>query len=129
MIYLFIYLFIYLINTSLVDAFFILKNILYILLYKNFIIFFFPFLAPSRPRNLTAVRITNNSVKLRWLEPEHANGVIQGYNIYHLDVEPNHTERKKVLNPLQVMEHVLNSLSKYFLLSSSPFLPFTFFLS
>ncbi|GFX08094.1 tyrosine-protein phosphatase 99A [Trichonephila clavipes] len=69
--------------------------------------------APSRPRNLTATRITNNSVKLRWLEPEHANGIIQGYNIYHLDVGPNHTERKKVSNPLQVMEYVLGSLKPY----------------
>ncbi|XP_015928066.1 putative receptor-type tyrosine-protein phosphatase mosPTP-1 isoform X2 [Parasteatoda tepidariorum] len=69
--------------------------------------------APSRPRNLTATRITNNSVKLKWLEPEHANGIIQGYNIYHLDVGPNHTERKKVLNPQQVMEYVLGSLKAY----------------
>ncbi|XP_055926868.1 tyrosine-protein phosphatase 99A-like isoform X1 [Argiope bruennichi] len=69
--------------------------------------------APSRPKNLTATRITNNSVKLRWLEPEHANGIIQGYNIYHLDVGPNHTERKKVQNPQQVMEYVLGSLKPY----------------
>lgn len=68
--------------------------------------------APSRPRNLTATRITNNSVKLKWLEPENSNGVLQGYNIYHLDVGPNHTERKKVLNPQKVMEYVLGSLSK-----------------
>ncbi|KAF8785289.1 Tyrosine-protein phosphatase 99A like protein [Argiope bruennichi] len=34
----------------------------------------YPLTTPSRPKNLTATRITNNSVKLRWLEPEHANG-------------------------------------------------------
>ncbi|XP_054721502.1 tyrosine-protein phosphatase 99A-like [Uloborus diversus] len=69
--------------------------------------------APSRPRNLTAVRITNNSVKLRWLEPEYANGVIQGYHIYYLDVGPNNTDKKKVLNPTQVMDHVLSPLKSY----------------
>ncbi|CAG2115739.1 unnamed protein product, partial [Medioppia subpectinata] len=53
----------------------------------------------SPPRNVSLVRVTNTMARLQWLEPKAANGRLQGYRIYVLNIAANLTEVKKWLEP------------------------------
>ncbi|XP_023221800.1 tyrosine-protein phosphatase 99A-like isoform X2 [Centruroides sculpturatus] len=68
---------------------------------------------PTKPRNITGILITDNSLRIRWEEPESPNGVIQGYRIYVLHVNQNFTDVHKVLNPQPVMEYLIQNLKPY----------------
>lgn len=66
----------------------------------------------SSPLNLSLVRVSGQLVTLKWEEPEHVNGVLQGYHVYILNTQTNLTEVKKVTNPQRSMEFTINNLSK-----------------
>ncbi|XP_071054817.1 putative receptor-type tyrosine-protein phosphatase mosPTP-1 isoform X3 [Onthophagus taurus] len=40
---------------------------------------------PSKPLNVSVVDVTANSISLRWKEPDHTNGAIQGYRVYFMN--------------------------------------------
>lgn len=44
----------------------------------------FCFIVPSKPLNLTVLAVTSDSISLRWMEPDRANGAIDGYRIYYM---------------------------------------------
>ncbi|XP_049782864.1 tyrosine-protein phosphatase 99A-like isoform X1 [Schistocerca cancellata] len=51
---------------------------------------------PSQPRNVTVLRVSSNSLKLSWLQPEKPNGLITGYRVYYMHA--NYTEVQSMRN-------------------------------
>lgn len=69
---------------------------------------------PSQPVNLTAVRVTDNTVRLKWYEPSRPNGIIQGYHIYFLQPTPrNSSEQRTLQHPQPVQEYILSNLKPF----------------
>lgn len=68
---------------------------------------------PSAPLDLTVLKATDTSVKLRWLEPKSANGIIQGYQINLANVGAQTNESRRLSDPQSVMEHTLGELSPF----------------
>ena len=54
-----------------------------ILCRKKLEIFTF-FSAPSAPRNVRLLGVTDTTIQVSWWEPARANGLLQGYRIYFL---------------------------------------------
>lgn len=79
------------------------------------------FPVPSRPLNVTVLRVTSTSIDLSWTEPERPNGQITGYRLYYMHA--NYTDVKTVkpvrgTTPNPVIEFMLSDLSMYCLLST-----------
>ncbi|XP_067128847.1 tyrosine-protein phosphatase 99A-like isoform X4 [Centruroides vittatus] len=68
---------------------------------------------PSAPLNLTVVRVTDSSIRLRWHQPERPNGVVRGYKVYYLHMARNLTETRKTTDLRRDMEFVLANLNPY----------------
>lgn len=67
---------------------------------------------PSKPVNVTVLRVTSTMLDLAWSQPEQPNGAIIGYRLYYM--HSNYTDVKTVRQNLPRMEYVLENLSKYF---------------
>ncbi|XP_044256979.1 tyrosine-protein phosphatase 99A isoform X2 [Tribolium madens] len=39
---------------------------------------------PSKPRDLTVLEVSSNTIMLRWTQPEKPNGAIEGYRVYYM---------------------------------------------
>ena len=70
------------------------------------------FLAPSRPRNIRVLGVSDTTLQISWWEPARANGVLQGYRIYML--HQNFTSVQTVRSNKSSMIETLTRLSKYF---------------
>ena len=70
------------------------------------------FTAPSRPRNVQVLAITDTTIEISWWEPARANGVLQGYRIYML--HQNFTSVQTVRSNKSSMAETLTRLSKYY---------------
>ena len=70
------------------------------------------FTAPSRPRNVRILAITDTSIEISWWEPARANGVLQGYRIYML--HQNFTSVQTVRSNKSSIVETLTRLSKSF---------------
>ena len=69
-------------------------------------------LAPSRPRNIRVLGVSDTTIQISWWEPARANGVLQGYRIYML--HQNFTSVQTVRSNKSSMIETLTRLSKYF---------------
>ncbi|XP_075525453.1 putative receptor-type tyrosine-protein phosphatase mosPTP-1 isoform X3 [Dermacentor variabilis] len=70
---------------------------------------------PSPPVNVTAVGVTDNTVRLKWREPEKPNGVLQGYYVYF---QPSRNgsaqqQRRTVSHPQPIQEYALTNLRPF----------------
>jgi len=74
-------------------------------------IYFF-FSAPSSPRNVQLLSVTDTSIKISWWEPARANGVLLGYRVYFL--HRNFTSVQTIRDNKSAMVETLTRLSKYF---------------
>ena len=72
---------------------------------------FLRFPAPSRPRNIQVMAITDTTIQISWWEPARANGVLQGYRIYML--HQNLTSVETVRSNKSSVVQTLSRLSKY----------------
>lgn len=77
------------------------------------------FSAPSSPRNVQLLSVTDTSIKISWWEPARANGVLLGYRVYFL--HRNFTSVQTIRDNKSAMVETLTRLSKYFI-------KFTFYL-
>lgn len=59
---------------------FIAKYMLSSTSYNNII----PFIAPSKPREVVAIPISPNSVRVQWLQPINLNGINVKYSVHWL---------------------------------------------
>lgn len=41
-------------------------------------------IVPTRPQNVRVLDVSSNSIKISWLEPTRANGVIHAYRVYYM---------------------------------------------
>ncbi|KAK9890036.1 hypothetical protein WA026_008843 [Henosepilachna vigintioctopunctata] len=62
--------------------------------------------SPSKPRGLTVLDITSDSIKLGWQEPENVNGIIEGYRIYYMRANLTDVQSQK-----QASSHVVYNLT------------------
>lgn len=67
----------------------------------------------SPPLDVSVLKATDTSVKLRWLEPKAPNGILQGYQITLHDITSNQNITRKLSDPQSVMEHTLGELNPY----------------
>ena len=72
----------------------------------------FLFSAPSSPRNVQLLSVTDTSIKISWWEPARANGVLLGYRVYFL--HRNFTSVQTIRDNKSAMVETLTRLSKYF---------------
>ena len=72
---------------------------------------FLRFPAPSRPRNIQVMAITDTTIQISWWEPARANGVLQGYRIYML--HQNLTSVETVRSNKSSVVQTLSRLCKY----------------
>ena len=70
------------------------------------------FSAPSSPRNVQLLSVTDTSIKISWWEPARANGVLLGYRVYFL--HRNFTSVQTIRDNKSAMVETLTRLSKYF---------------
>nr|CAD7455446.1 unnamed protein product [Timema tahoe] len=68
-------------------------------------------LVPSKPLNVTVIRVTSTCIDLSWYEPEHPNGQIKGYRLYY--IYANYTDVKTVRSTTPYIEFVLSDLKPY----------------
>lgn len=69
---------------------------------------------PGPPLDLTVLKATDTAVKLRWLEPKLANGILQGYQINLYDIAQGVNETRKVADTTQPRtEHTVDQLKPY----------------
>lgn len=68
---------------------------------------------PSAPLDLTVLKATDTSVKLRWLEPKSANGILHGYQINLTNVGAQTNESRRLTDPQSVMEHTIGELTPF----------------
>ncbi|KAK8771955.1 hypothetical protein V5799_024803 [Amblyomma americanum] len=70
---------------------------------------------PSPPVNVTAVGVTDNTVRLKWREPEKPNGVLQGYHVYFQPSRNGSTQqqRRTVTHPQPIQEYSLTNLRPF----------------
>lgn len=71
---------------------------------------------PLPPRNVTVQEVTSSSIKISWLEPEKANGVIHGYRIYYTFLNQTLLHMPSLKNDANsgpVYTYTLNNLSEY----------------
>nr|CAD7258724.1 unnamed protein product [Timema shepardi] len=66
---------------------------------------------PSKPLNVTVMRVTSTCIDLSWYEPEHPNGQIKGYRLYY--IYANYTDVKTVRSTTPYIEFVLSDLKPY----------------
>ena len=71
----------------------------------------FLFSAPSSPRNVQLLSVTDTSIKISWWEPARANGVLLGYRVYFL--HRNFTSVQTIRDNKSAMVETLTRLSKY----------------
>ena len=69
-------------------------------------------IAPSRPRNIRVLGVSDTTIQISWWEPARANGVLQGYRIYML--HQNFTSVQTVRSNKSSVIETLTRLSKYF---------------
>ncbi len=69
------------------------------------------FPAPSSPRNVRLLSVTDTSIQVSWWEPARANGVLQGYRVYFLN--NNFTSVQTIRDNKSAMVETLTRLSKY----------------
>lgn len=70
-------------------------------------------LVPSPPLDLTVIKASDTSVKLRWSEPKSPNGILQGYQITLHDIGTNLNDTRKLSDPQSVMEHTIGELTPF----------------
>ena len=70
----------------------------------------FLFSAPSSPRNVQLLSVTDTSIKISWWEPARANGVLLGYRVYFL--HRNFTSVQTIRDNKSAMVETLTRLSK-----------------
>lgn len=58
-------------------------------------------------------KIMDTQVKLRWLEPKAANGILQGYQIVLHDISNNLNDTRRLSDPQSVMEHTIGDLTPF----------------
>lgn len=68
---------------------------------------------PSKPLNLTVVKITDTSVELSWLEPEIAVKDICGYYIYYIYMVNNSNSSIKLSHISPVMNYTVTNLEPF----------------
>ncbi len=66
--------------------------------------------APSSPRNVRILSVTDSTVQVSWWEPARANGVLQGYRIYFL--HNNFTSVQTIRDNKSSMVETITRLSK-----------------
>lgn len=69
--------------------------------------------APSTPLELNILKVHDTSVKLRWLEPRHPNGVLQGYSVHLHEPASDSNETRVLSEPQPVMEHTIQGLKPF----------------
>lgn len=52
-------------------------------------------LAPSEPRNVTVVTVTNTTIVIEWIKPNQTNGIIKYYTISYNGVSVNATPKNQ----------------------------------
>ncbi|XP_059092018.1 tyrosine-protein phosphatase 99A-like [Tigriopus californicus] len=67
--------------------------------------------APSSPRNVRLLSVTDSSFQVSWWEPARANGILQGYRIYYL--HNNVTSVQTVKDNKSAMIETLARLEPY----------------
>ena len=68
------------------------------------------FSVPSQPINVTTRDVTNTSVIVMWQEPNHPNGIIEGYRLYFM--HKNFTDVRTIRQPAKKIEFFLSGLGK-----------------
>ena len=69
-----------------------------------------PFAAPSSPRNVRLMSVTDTSLQVSWWEPARANGLLQGYRVYFLN--NNFTSVQTIRDNKSAMVETLTRLSE-----------------
>ena len=67
--------------------------------------------APSSPRNVRLMSVTDTSLQVSWWEPARANGLLQGYRVYFLN--NNFTSVQTIRDNKSAMVETLTRLSEY----------------
>ena len=86
---------------------------------RIFVIFFSFFAAPSSPRNVRLLGVTDTTIKISWWEPARANGLLLGYRIYFL--HRNFTSVQTIRDNKSAMVETLTRLSKFFFIFTTFF--------
>lgn len=68
---------------------------------------------PSAPLDLTVLKASDTSVKLRWLEPGNPNGILQGYQINLVNVGAQTNDTRRLSDPQSIMEHTIGQLNPF----------------
>ncbi|XP_008200584.1 tyrosine-protein phosphatase 99A isoform X3 [Tribolium castaneum] len=53
---------------------------------------------PSKPRDLTVLEVSSDTIMLRWTQPEKLNGAIEGYRVYYM--YNNYTDTNSRIKPV-----------------------------
>lgn len=69
---------------------------------------------PSKPRNLTVLDYTSNSIRLRWMNPEKKNSAIEGYRVYYIHNNFTEVWPDKIPYNDSLNIYNLTRLSKFF---------------
>lgn len=78
------------------------------------------FAVPSKPLNLTVLGVTEDSMNIRWMEPERANGAIEGYRIYYMFANYTDVQTLKLANGSPNIYYTLKNLSKFRMITVVP---------
>lgn len=70
---------------------------------------------PSKPLNLTVLEVSSDSISLSWLEPERANGAIDGYRIYFMYNNYTDVKSVKAKRGSPSIDYNLKNLSKFYI--------------
>ena len=65
--------------------------VIYIVLCKVFILYFYLLPVPTAPRSLTVVNTTDSTVTLSWMPPDPPNGIITQYELQYRRVGGSYT--------------------------------------
>lgn len=68
---------------------------------------------PGPPVELSVIKATDTTVKLRWSEPKAPNGILQGYQINLVDVGTQANDTRKLSDPQSTMEHTIGELTPF----------------
>lgn len=70
-------------------------------------------IVPSAPVDVSVLKVSDTSIKLRWSEPRAPNGILQGYQIHLHDIGQNQTDVRRLQDPQQTMEHSIGDLQPF----------------
>lgn len=77
---------------------------------------FFVNTVPSKPQNVRVLDVTSSTIKISWLEPQKANGVIHAYRVYYIFLNQTLLHMPMLKNDASVgppFHYTLMNLSEY----------------